>query len=86
MSRQFYGVHNSHWLIVLPVVEGTANHVQEKPVLGFCAFEVTAVGVSPDGYVEGWALGGYVLPDTETGSPTGSETNNSRAEFAKMVY
>ncbi|MBW1992336.1 MAG: hypothetical protein JRI59_09530, partial [Deltaproteobacteria bacterium] len=74
-----------HWLIILPVIEGTSQFVQQKEVLGFCAFEVVNVGASPDKFVEGWALGGYVAPDQDTGSPTGSPTDGLRAEFPKLV-
>lgn len=80
MYDQFYKVHKGKWLIILPVIPADSNYVQSRPVKGFCAFEVLEVKNPPDKTVTGYAVGGYVLPNSETGGPMGL-----RATLPKLI-
>jgi hypothetical protein len=81
MYQQFYHVRKGKWLIILPVIPSDQNYVQSRPVKGFCAFEVLEVKGPPDKTVTGYAVGGYVLPNSETGGPLGM-----RATLPKLIH
>ncbi len=80
MKSQFYNEHHGDWTIILPVVTASSNYVQTRKVIGFCAFQVTAVNGPPDKTIEGYALGGYILPNSDPGGNLGLRTT-----LAKLV-
>ncbi len=84
MRRQLDN-HNGHWLVILPVINASQSFNQTLPVLGFCAFEVTAVGPPSNKYIEGYALGGYVAPVSDEISPIRDSANSMRSSLPKLV-
>jgi Flp pilus assembly protein TadG len=84
LQRQFYNVHNGDWTVVLPVVPGSTTYNQSREVLGFCAFEIVEVD-KKEKTVAGWVRGGYICPNGETGSPSGSSELALRASLPKLV-
>ncbi len=81
MRRHFLNDRNGDWLAILPVISSDANYVQTREVLGFIAFQITDIQGPPDKTVTGYAVGGYILPGTETG---GINTG-LRASLPKLV-
>lgn len=71
MYQEFYNKRGGDWTIILPVITAEANYLQSRQVIGFCAFEVTEVKAAPEKTVTGYAVGGYLLPHTETGGKMG---------------
>ncbi|MDI6854090.1 MAG: pilus assembly protein TadG-related protein [Deltaproteobacteria bacterium] len=69
MFNEFYNRKNQDWTIILPVISSAENYVQQRQVIGFCAFTVTQVKGAPDKTVTGIAVGGYVLPHSKGGVP-----------------
>jgi hypothetical protein len=53
-------------------------------VQGFIAFEIIEVDKKTKA-VSGWVRGGYILPNGETGSPTGGSDLALRASLPKLV-
>jgi hypothetical protein len=81
LKNHFYNDRGGNWITVLPVISSDANYVQTRKVLGFVAFQITEVKGPPDKTVTGYALGGYILPGTESG---GINTG-LRASLPKLV-
>ncbi len=81
MRRHFINDLNGNWITILPVISSEANYVQTREVLGFVAFQITDIQGPPDKTVTGYALGGYILPGTESG---GINTG-LRASYPKLV-
>jgi hypothetical protein len=81
LSNHFYKDRGGNWITILPVISSDANYVQARKVLGFVAFQITAVNGPPDKTVTGYALGGYILPGTESG---GADCG-LRASLPKLV-
>ena len=69
MKDQFYNVHNGNWTIVVPVISSKDNYGGQEKVLGFSAIQITEVKGPPDKTITGYSVGGYILPNTETGGP-----------------
>jgi hypothetical protein len=75
MKTQFNNVHHGNWTVVLPVITASSNYVQTRKVIGFCAFQITEVKGPPDKTVSGYALGGYILPNSDPGGNMGLRTS-----------
>lgn len=67
MQNHFYNDLHGEWITILPVIRSDVNYVQQRQVIGFVAFQITAVSGPPDKTVTGYALSGYILPGTESG-------------------
>lgn len=81
MFREFYTLRNQKWTIILPVITADANYIQKRQVTGFCAYEVLEVKGPPDKTITGYAVGGYILPHSQSGTPK----TGMRASLPKLA-